>query len=153
MSETEPLLILMQVIKQLLDGCGWTTQAVTVTEAKKIVHCQKAPAAGTDLEQGAVSGDTIGEETASSPHHRQRPQDVEQPAEGITKLYQALVSLCHGIPNSWIETDKDLASELNGIAAEICAKQGMPFSTFISLRAELKSRYCWEEKNARVRTN
>jgi hypothetical protein len=127
----------MQVIKQLLDGCVSTTQAVPVTEAEKVVHCQ-APAAGTDLEQGAVSDDTIGYETAASSYHQQAKDDDEQPAEGM-ELYQALVSLCHGIPNSWIETDKDLASELNGIAAEMCA--------------ELKRRYCWEEKNDRVRTN
>jgi hypothetical protein len=115
------------VIKQLLDGCVSTPQAV---------HCQ-APAARTDLEQGVVSDDTIGEETAAS-HHRQQAKDDEQPAEGM-ELYQALVSLCHGIPNSWIETDKDFASELNGIATEICAKdkEGIPFSSFISLRAEL----------------
>jgi hypothetical protein len=139
------------VIKQLLDGRGSTTQAVTVTEAKKIVHCQ-APAAGTDLEQGVISDDTIGEETATS-HHRQQPKDDdEQPAEGM-ELYQALVSLCHGIPNSWIDADQDLARELNGIAAEICAKEGMPLGTFMSPRTELKHRYCWGEKNARVRAN
>jgi hypothetical protein len=137
----------MQVLKQLLDGCVSTTQAVTViTEAQE-------PAASTDLEQGAVSDDTIGEETAAF-HHRLQPKDDEQlGAEGM-ELYQALVSLCHGIPNSWIEADKDLAGELNGIAAEVCAKEGMPSSTFISLRAELKRRFCWEEKNNdRVRTN
>ncbi|CAD6267181.1 unnamed protein product [Miscanthus lutarioriparius] len=144
-------LAMPEVIKQLLDGCVSTTQAVTVTEAKKIVHCQ-APAAGTDLEQGVISDDTIGEETNASHHRQQAKDDDEQPAEGM-ELYQALVSLCHGIPNSWIEIDKDLAGELNGIAAEICAKEGMPLGTFISLRTELKRRYCWEEKNARVRAN
>jgi len=83
----------------------------------------KIPAARPDLEQGGSSHDNNGTS------HQQK----DEQHQGI-QLQKALVELCWTVYHYWIwNRDQDLARQFDEIAAKICAGQGMPHKTFISL--------------------
>jgi len=103
---------------------------------------------GPDLEQGGVPHDNDNREESSSTAYYQQKGEQHQ---GIIQLQQALFDLCYAVYIKWIdEDDEDLTSQFNEIAAKICAGQGMPHKTFISLVCEAATKKNWEEKRARL---
>ena len=110
-----------QVLKEILPGRGMREAGIqAVTEAN---NGGKIPAAGPDQEQGGSSHDNNGTS------HQQKGEQHQ----GI-QLQEALVELCWMVYDYWIwNRDQDLARQFDEIAAKICARQGMPHKTFISL--------------------
>jgi len=124
-----------QVLKEILPGRGMREAGIqAVTEAN---NGGKIPAAGGDLEQGGSSHDNNGTS------HQQK----DEQHQGI-QLQKALVKLCRAIKIEWIWNryqDQDLARQFDEIAAKICAGQGMPHKTLISLVNEAATKF-WKEK-------
>jgi len=127
-----------QVLKEILHGRGMREAGIqAVREAN---NGGKIPAAGPDLEQGGSSHDNNGTS------HQQKGEQHQ----GI-QLQEALVELCWMVYDYWIlNRDQDLARQFDEIAAKICAGQGMPHKTFISLVYEAATKKNWEEKRARL---
>jgi len=127
-----------QVLKEILPGRGMREAGIqAVTEAN---NGGKIPAAGPDQEQGGSSHDNNGTS------HQQKGEQHQ----GI-QLQEALVELCWMVYDYWIwNRDQDLARQFDEIAAKICAGQGMPHKTFISLVCEAATKKNWEEKRARL---
>jgi len=123
-----------QVLKEILHGRGMREAGIqAVTEAN---NGGKIPAAGADLEQGGSSHDNNGTS------HQQK----DEQHQGI-QLQKALVELCWTVYRTyWIwNRDQDLARQFDEIAAKICAGQGMPHKTLISLVNEAATKF-WKEK-------
>ena len=101
---------------------------------------------GLDLEQGGSSHDNNGQESSSTTPHQQK----DEQHQGI-QLQKALVELCCTVYNYWIRNgDQDLARQFDEIAAKICAGQGMPHKTFISLVNEATEKNREEKRASRL---
>ncbi|KAL6638445.1 hypothetical protein ACP70R_023940 [Stipagrostis hirtigluma subsp. patula] len=119
--------VMSKVLKEML-GYGSTREEIQVViEANN----GKLSAPSTDLKNGGVSQGSGCEDTSSS-HQKNGDQHED------IKWLEAQYYLCEAIQWLWIDTDIDVARELNDIAKEVCSEQKKPVKDFSGLVDEAK---------------